>query len=516
VDDADQFATRGQRALRRVWRALEGPPNVPTYWLVREWILRSLGFVYLVAFASAATQVRGLIGPHGILPAQRMLDAVADKAGSRWQGFVELPSVFWIDAGDTTLTVVCWIGAALALAVILGYGHAAILAALWIVQLSLDHVGQRWWSFGWENQLLETGFLAIFMGSTKSLRTLDVRAPPSKIPIVLMRWLIARIMLGAGLIKLRGDPCWVALTCLEYHFETQPIPNPGGWLMHRLPAWILHGGVVLNHAAELAAPFFVFGPRRARLVAGVVMIAFQLTLVVSGNLAFLNWLTLVPCIACFDDAALRRLVPPGWARAVVDSDRLPPASRARTIITAIFASVVAYKSIDVVVNLISPGQAMNRSYDRFALVNTYGAFGRVDRERLELVIEGTDDATPDDAADWRPYELPCKPGDPERRPCQVSPWHYRLDWLMWFAALDVADDGVIGRERWLSPLLDAVARGEPAVLSLFARVPFPRGVRWVRIVVYRYRFTAPGEPGWWHRERLGALLFTPPSSARAQ
>lgn len=506
MTDADAYATPGQRVLRRIWRALEGPGDPPTYWLVREWLLRALGFVYLFAFASAALQVRGLIGTHGILPAERELARIAEAAGSRWDGFVAVPSLFWIDAGDTTLTLVCWIGAALAFAVVLGYGHAAILFVLWVVQLSLDHVGQRWWMFGWENQLLETGFIAIFMGSTRSLRTLDPRAPPSKIPIVLMRWLIVRIMLGAGLIKLRGDPCWVELTCLEFHFETQPIPNPGGWLMHRFPAWMLHGGVVLNHVAELIAPFFAFGPRRVRLAAGVVMIAFQATLIVSGNLSFLNWLTIIPCIACFDDGVLRRLTPQRWARVLADVDRMPPPSRARTIAASLFAALVIWRSVPVVVNLISPGQAMNRSYDRFALVNTYGAFGRVDRERFELVIEGSDDAVPTDDAQWLAYELPCKPGDPERRPCQVSPWHYRLDWLMWFAALDAAHTGTLGDERWMIPLLDALLRGEPAVQSLFARVPFPLGPQWIRVSMYRYRFTAAGEPGWWHRERLGTFI----------
>jgi len=253
-DDAERYAPRSQRVLLRLWRALEGPPVTPSFWLVREWLLRALGFIYLVAFASAAMQVRGLIGSHGILPAARLLDRVAASAGSRWDGFLALPSAFWIDAGDTTLQLVCWAGAALALAVMLGYAHAAILALLWAGYLSLDHVGQRWWSFGWELQLLETGFLAIFMGSTRSLRTLDPRAPPSRIPIVLMRWLIFRVMIGAGLIKLRGDPCWTELTCLEFHFETQPNPNPGGWLMHGLPPSMLHAGVAFNHVAEMVAP----------------------------------------------------------------------------------------------------------------------------------------------------------------------------------------------------------------------------------------------------------------------
>jgi hypothetical protein len=159
----------------------------------------------------------------------------------------------------------------------------------------------------------------------------------------------------------------------------------------------------------------------------------------------------------------------------------------------------------VVRNLASSHQAMNRSFDRLALVNTYGAFGSVTLERHELVIEGTLDEDPETAT-WHAYELPCKPGDPERRPCQVSPWHYRLDWLMWFAALDAAHTGTLGDERWMIPLLDALLRGEPTVQSLFARVPFQLGPQWIRVSIYRYRFTAAGEPGWWHRERLGTFI----------
>jgi len=504
MDDDVPGRTRMQRIAARLGRVLAGPPVRSTYWLARELFLRGLGAIYFVAFASAALQLPGLVGARGLLPVGRFLAAVRESTTSPW---LELPTIFWIDHSDPMLVGVCVVGAGLALVVVAGFGHVLVLFLLWALYLSVDHVGQRWWAFGWENHLLETGFLALFLGATRSARTLDAHAAPSVVPIVLGRWLVVRIMIGAGLIKLRGDPCWTDLTCLQFHFETQPVPSPGGWLLHHAPAWLLAGGVLFNHVAELVAPLFAFGPRRARHVAGLVLVAFQVVLIVSGNLSFLNWLTIVPCLLFFDDAVLRRVVPRRWRARLeaLPGDATPPPEQ--RVGGWIYAVLVVWLSIPVVVNMAAPGQVMNRSFDRLHLVNTYGAFGVVGRERLELVIEGTDDEVPDDDADWRAYELPCKPGDPARRPCQITPWHFRLDWLMWFAALDAGDDGALAREAWVLALVDAVLRGEPVVLDLFAHDPFAgESPRFVRVSLFRYAFTDLGERGWWRRERIGTLV----------
>src|SRR6185369_1421337 len=272
-----------------------------------------------------------------------------------------------------------------------------------------------------------------------SVRPFPQRAPPTVV-IWLFRWLIVRIMLGAAAIKLRGDPCWRDFTCLVYHYETQPLPNPLSWWLHAQPRWFQVAGVGVNHFVELVAPFLVVCGRRARLVAGVCFIAFQVILILSGNLSFLNWLTIVPALACFDDRSL------GWLfvrRPLPGTDPLPP-SAAHTRVASAYAVLVALLSINPVLNLLSPRQAMNRSYEPFDLVNTYGAFGAVGRVRDEIIIEGTDDAAPGPNSEWKAYELPCKPGDVARRPCVVSPYHYRLDWQMWFAAMSS-----IEREPWL-------------------------------------------------------------------
>ena len=297
-----------------------------TYSLTRFWFLRLLGLVYLVAFVVILKQWIPLLGHHGLLTADVFLDRVARALGSRSAGFWRLPSVFWLGISDTAVLVLGSLGLLLSIAACLGATNAILQLALWALYLSFVHVGQTFYGYGWESQLCETGFLAVFLCPVRSIRPFP-RSPPPRVVVVLLRWLAARVMLGAGLIKIRGDQCWRDLTCLIYHYETQPNPNPISWLLNQAPRWFQEGGVVVNHAVELVAPFFVFGPRRARYAAGAAIIGFQAILIASGNLSFLNWLTIAPAIACFDDALLARLLP---ARALANYwDE--PASRGGTV-----------------------------------------------------------------------------------------------------------------------------------------------------------------------------------------
>lgn len=505
--DAPDFRPRAPRLLAALGRALQGPGEPATYRLVRFAILRLLGLVYVATFAGAVIQILPLIGHDGLLPADLYLAEARDALGADapW----EVPTLFWLDVSDAALRGVSALGLVLGLALLLGVSSGPLLLALWLLQLSVLGVGQRFWAFGWETQLLETTLLAMLLVPWTGWRPLDRHGPPL-VGVVLMRWLALRIMLGAGLIKLRGDPCWHDLSCLDVHFETQPNPHPGSWLFHHAPAWIHQAGVLFNHLAEVILPFFVFGPRRVRYVAGVILVAFQLTLIASGNLSFLNWLTIIPCLACFDDQLLRRLVPARWRGRFVGPEAAAPASGPLRIAAWSLAAIVAWRSVDVVANLLSPSQSMNRSYDPLHLVNTYGAFGRITRERLELVIEGSDAREPGPTTVWRAYELPCKPGDPSRRPCLITPYHLRLDWLMWFAALEAGDYGGLAREEWLLHLVAKLLEGDPSVAPLLAVDPFAGGPppQSVRIVAYRYHFAEPGDPAgaWWVREPVGVLV----------
>jgi len=412
-----------------------------------------------------------------------------------------MPSLFWLGAGDTALRLAGLVGAGLSLVVLAGYANAILLAVLCGLQISINAVGQTFYGFGWEIQLVETGFLCIFLVPLADGRPFPRRAAPAVV-IWLLRWLAIRIMWGAGLIKLRGDSCWRDLTCLDYHFETQPIPSPLSIAFHHLPGWAHKLGVLFNHLVELAAPLLVFGPRRLRYVGGALMLALQLVLIASGNLSFLNWLTLVPILACFDDRLWRRILPgPLVARADGARAAAVP-SRAQGAIVGVVGLGVALLSIPPVLNLLSGRQMMNTSFTRLPLVNTYGAFGSVGRERNELVFEGTDDAVPTPETRWRAYEFKCKPGDPDRRPCWMSPYHYRLDWLIWFAAM-----GSPREYPWAIHLVWKLLHADAGARALLGTDPFG-GIppRFIRVDLYRYRFAPRGSHGWWERDRVGAWL----------
>ena len=486
-----------------VWGAAGSP-----YWLTRFLILRLLGLVYFVAFLSLARQVLPLVGHRGLLPADLFLARIEEHFGSRLGGFLEFPGIFWAGLSDGALLALAWTGAVLSLVVLLGFANALLLFVLWALYMSFVNVGQDWYGYGWEIQLLETGFLSIFLCPLFDGRPFPRRPPPVAV-ILLFRWLIFRIMLGAGLIKMRGDPCWRDLTCLDFHYETQPIPNPLSRLLHFMPRWFQRGGVLYNHLCELVAPWFAFGPRLARHIAGALMLCFQVILILSGNLSFLNWLTIVPILACFDDTLLRRVLP---ARLVARAERAAAEarpSRAHGVVVVALVAVVAFLSIDPVRNLLSSHQAMNTSFNRLDLVNTYGAFGSVGRQRPEIVFEGTDEEVPGASTHWKEYEFPCKPGDPNRRPCVVSPYHYRLDWQIWFAAMSTPS-----RYPWTLHFVWKLLHDDAGTLSLLANDPFPdHPPRFIRARLYRYEFAPLGDPGgaWWRRTLLGTWL--PPLSA---
>ncbi|VFV47603.1 Hypothetical predicted protein [Lynx pardinus] len=324
---------------------------------------------------------------------------------------------------------------------------------------------------GWESQLLETGFLGIFLCPLWTLSRLPTGTPPSQIVLWGFRWLIFRIMLGAGLIKIRGDRCWRDLTCMDFHYEV--------------------------------------------------------VLVISGNLSFLNWLTMVPSVACFDDATLGFLFPsaPGGLKDRVRKMQEEAARGARPTLRygcvvrqavhVALGILVAWLSVPVVLNLLSPTQVMNTSFNSLRIVNTYGAFGSITKERTEVILQGT--ASPNASAPdavWEDYGFKCKPGDPGRRPCLISPYHYRLDWLMWFAAFQTYE-----HNEWIIHLAGKLLANDREAVSLLAFNPFKDRAppRWVRGEHYRYKFSRLGgrhaaAGRWWVRKRIGP--YFPPLSLR--
>jgi hypothetical protein len=363
--------------------------------------------------------------------------------------------------------------------------------------LSFVNVGQTFYGFGWETLLCETGFFAIFLGASRS--------SPNVWLLWIFRWTLFRLMFGAGLIKLRGDSCWRDFTCLDYYFETQPMPNPLSWYFHWMPHDIHAAGVAINHAVEVVIPFFYFAPQPIASIAGIITILFQGALIVSGNLSWLNWLTVVLCIPLVSDRWLAWLP----IRPPADLSTAP----AYHIALYVVAAAVVLLSIAPVMNMLSSRQLMNASFEPLHLVNTYGAFGSITRERYEIVIAGSDEAELTPNTIWREYEFKGKPGDPTRVPPQVAPYHMRLDWLMWFEAMAPGP-----QSGWFFNLLARLLQGDAQTLGLLRTNPFPNAPpRYLRAQYYLYKFTTPDERrrtgAWWNREPVGT--FYGPVSLRA-
>ena len=404
-----------------------------------------------------------------------------------------------------------------------GAANVPILFGLWICQRSIMSVGNAWYGFGWEPQLAELGFHAMFLVPLLSLKTIPTATPVPMAVVWTMRWYLFRIMLGAGLIKIKSnDKKWRDLTAMDGFYETQPVPNPFSKYFHAAGKTWHKFEVLSNHFVELIAPWLLIIPglpRRVRIAGGLIQLIFQGVLISSGNLSFLNWLTAVPALWCFDDAFLMRLFYPlktsaetvlAYSSAIGPSVGRP-IPLARSIVSIAFTALIGKLSIPVVQNLMARRQMMNASFDRYRLVNSYGAFGTVSEVREELIIESAEKV----GGPWRDYVFKAKPG-PVTRPCPwISPYHYRLDWLMWIACVC----GGIERSPWLLPLLLKLLEQDEGVLSLLDGNPWADdngeaggvvGPKCIQIEKYRYKFNydknlkgEDGKPLYWRRERVG-------------
>ncbi len=449
-------------------------------WLTRLLLQRGTGCICLIAFLNALNQFRPLLGERGLLPVPLFVKQVPFRSS---------PSLFYLCPRDWAFTTASWLGILLSCLVIAGIAEryngwvsVAIWAAIYLLYLSFVNVGQIFYGFGWESILLESCFFAMFLGSSRVL--------PQSIPTWLFRWLLFRIMFGAGLIKMRGDSCWRDLTCLNYFYETQPMPNPLSWYLHWAPEWTHKFGVLTNHFSELIVPFFYFLPQPFAGIAGIITICFQLSIIISGNLSWLNWLTLVLAFSTLDAKFLH--LPTHAVHLQVPS----PLYQWTNIVTA---ALVAIMSVPVVLNMISPGQIMNTVFNPFHIVGTYGAFGSITRPRYEIVVEGTSDAVVTSATEWRAYEFRAKPTDVNRLPPQIAPYHLRIDWLMWFAAMSTYQ-----QHPWFVDLAAKLLTGDRDVLSLLHSNPFPQAPpRRIRARLFEYHFTTPQEHqqsgAWWTR-----------------
>jgi predicted DCC family thiol-disulfide oxidoreductase YuxK len=464
----------------------------PRYELVRFLFLRLFGLIYLAAFVSFAVQAQGLIGSHGILPLAEFLEAVRHAAG--WERFYLLPMVFWWNAGDLAIQAVCWGGAGLALLLTLNLLPRLSLLLLYILYLSLLYAGQVFMTYQWDTFLLEAGFLALLFSCTVT---------PG---IWLLRWLLFRFMFMSGVVKLlSADPSWWNLSALSYHFVTQPLPTPLAWYAAHLPPALLSFATGGTFVIELGLPFLIFCPRRLRFGAALGILLLQSCILITGNYNWFNLQTMVLCLVLFDDAAVRSILP---QRLSVRLPARPPLRRRRkavAIAVGALAVLIVFSSlIEMDLRFGGHPPAAARTVDALIeplhLVSTYGLFAVMTTRRSEIVIEGSDDGI-----EWREYGFRYKPGDVARRPPWNIPHQPRLDWQMWFAALEDPQ-----RLRWFWLFLERLLHNEPAVTSLLARNPFPdRPPLYLRAKFYDYTYSNVGAQArgvWWER-RLQGLYF---------
>ena len=456
--------------------------------------LRLLAVVHLVAFASAWTQLAGLIGPHGLLPAQPFFDAILRQLGPA-EARDQLPSLCWfIGAGPTALTALCAAGVALALLLFAGIAPAPALLGLWACYLSLCGAGQIFFNFQWDALLLETTLLAVFLAPWRLLplwRT-PLHEPP-RLARLLLVWLLFRLMLLSGAVKLlSGDLSWRDLTALTFHYETQPLPTPLAYYAHQLPAWLHRAACAAMFTVELIVPFFFFAPRAVRHRAALLTMTLMLLIALTGNYTYFNILTAALCLLCLDAAALAPLLRLRHLCHVIRDKlfrRLPVSDHA--IRDPCSASTAPPLSAE-------PSRWHLWSVRLFAVMTN---------PRAELIFEGSDDSRT-----WLAYEFPHKPGDLARAPSWVAPHQPRLDWQLWFAAL-----GSPTQNRWVLSLGEHLLRGTPEVLALLARNPFPaKPPRHLRVVRYEYHFTDPAQRAAtgqvWRRTPLD--FYLPPSSLK--
>ena len=500
----------------------------PTYFWARRWFLSALGLTYLIAFISLWTQIDGLVGTKGIIPFEFYLANAKAQIGLR--AVSVLPTLCWISSSNSFLHFLCGGGVVLSVLLIVRVAPAISAALLFVFYLSLAVAGQNFLSFQWDILLLETGFLAIFFAPWQLW---PKENPGSAIPatavssvaLFLLKFLLFKLMFMSGVVKLTsGDNCWGwvdhsfhwnALTALDYHYWTQPLPTVFAWFADKHPEWFKEFSVGFCLFVEIIVPFFIWAPRRVRLTAAGLLIFLQIAIAITGNYCFFNLLTIVLCLLLVDDASVAAVVGRGSRASAVsaslcDARTFRPAKRLQI---ANFAAIVALvitmplnawhicSAFQPQADFQQPIRFLYENLQPFYIANGYGLFRVMTKERPEIQVEGSADGI-----DWIAYEFKWKPGDVNRAPRWCAPHQPRLDWQMWFAAL-----GGPRQEEWFGNFVVRLLENEPSVTRLLARNPFPnKPPKYVRAVLFKYQFTTSEEHrttgAWWKRREIGEFF----------
>jgi lipase maturation factor 1 len=487
----------------------------PAYIGTRFVFLRGLALIYLIAFASLASQVQGLAGSHGIVPAQTLMTEVRSVVAQHGMGlerFHGMPTFAWWSASDTALNWQCGLGVACSIALLFGIAPAPLLFLLWALYLSLCSICSPFLDFQWDNLLLETGFLAIFLAPLQWFERPSRQPPPSALILWLLRWLLFRLMFESGCVKLlSGDLSWWNLTALRVHFETQPLPTWIGWYAHQLPARAQAVLQFLLFAVELVVPAFIFCGRRFRLIAAALLSLLQIVILLTGNYTFFNWLAILLCVLLLDDNIVKLF------RRPTTRDGAPAPVETRTRAARWPWPITVFLTVAIVsVTLVqvfgamrereawpAPVRALYVWLEPFRSFNSYGLFAMMTHTRPEIIVEGSNDGK-----EWRAYEFKYKPGDLKGEPRFVAPFQPRLDWQMWFAAL-----GNPRYNQWFFRFELRLLQNSPPVLALLGHNPFPDAPpKYVRAMLYEYHFTDRAERratgNWWRRKYL--VPYMPP------
>jgi hypothetical protein len=443
--------------------------------LVRWLFLRLLGAVSLGAFLSARVQLDALVGAGGIEPAVQLAAQITEQAKRKNL------SLFWLHPSDGMLHGLAWAGVVASLCLVVDVAPALALAACWACYASLVVVGGVFFSYQWDALLLESFLVAAFVVPLRLRPRWDDR-PPHRLGIWVVRALVFKLVLLSGLVKLTsGDTTWRALSALDYHHWTQPLPTAAGLFFARLPRWTNHAATFVTLAIELAAPFLIFGPRRLRWLACALFVLLQLAIAISGNYGFFNLLTLVLALTLLDDEAIESRI------------RLPlrpRASRPWTLGYPLAFVVLSVSAIESCARVTEPGTvprpalALAEAAEPYLPIHSYGLFAVMTTTRPEIELEGSADGV-----HWKPYVFRYKMSV-DRRP-RLVPLHMpRLDWQMWFAALA----GDCTNVFWYPDFAKRVLEGSKAVNGAFESVPFPgKPPLFLRSTLWQYR---PSANGW--------------------
>jgi lipase maturation factor 1 len=489
----------------RVFDSREGPPDI---FLPRWLFLRALAFIYFSAFFSLLFQIKGLIGPHGILPAGEYLSDVARQFGAARLWFA--PSLFWISANSPLLMAVMWLGLIASVAALFNLWPRVSFFVCWLCFLSFVSTASDFSGYQSDGMLLEAGLLALFFVPPGLRPGLGVRSPPARAALWLLQWEWFRIYFESGLVKLlSGDRQWRTLTAMDEYYQNGPLPTWVGWYVEHLPHWFQMATAAGTLGMELVFAFALFLPRRARLVCFCMVTPWEIGVILTANYAFLNYIVLFLGLLLLDDGTLRSLVPAGLkARTLIPAaDRaqsfsLPDLSILRVGTTAIFTVWIAYATTALLIEMVLPGAPLPATpiamLEPFRVANQYGLFAVMTRGRYEIEFQGSNDNQT-----WTAYRFGHKPQALDEAPRIYAPYQPRFDWNLWFASLGD------WRQNQIVPVTEErLLDGDADVLALFKVNPFAESPpKYVRAVLWQYWFTSIEEKretgNWWRREWLG-------------